>query len=77
MLAARKPHLWILHNGRVPSGRLDVTTVGYELLAPSAPAIEPDAHRPLALWKPFPGLRHEEDTRAALRRAAIPTRWLR
>ena len=48
LLLARKPDQWILYDGRVPGGRIDVTTVARRLWDHTAPAMDPDAHRPLA-----------------------------
>jgi hypothetical protein len=48
LLMARKPQPWILYDGAVPGGRIDVTTVARRLWDHSAPAMDPDAHRPLA-----------------------------
>jgi len=48
VLAARKPDEWVLADGRVSGGRIDVTTVARRLFDPTAPAMDPDAHRPLA-----------------------------
>ncbi|MBC7286897.1 MAG: hypothetical protein H5T86_02415 [Armatimonadetes bacterium] len=48
ILIARKPNGSILYDGRVPGGRIDVATVARRLWDHNAPAMAPDAHRPLA-----------------------------
>ncbi len=48
VLIARKPDEFILYDGRVPGGRIDVVTVTRRLWDRTAPAMAPDADRPLA-----------------------------